>query len=98
MARCFSMQRGMTRVVFGAGASERILADVEALGVQRVLVVCSASRKGDAAGLAARLGSRAAGVLATAREHVPMETVIEARREAERSEADAVLAFGGGSA
>ncbi len=98
MARRFAMQRGTTRVVFGAGASVDLVREIEALGVQRVLVVCSASRRDDAAALASRLGARAAGVLATAREHVPIESVEEARRHAERCDADAVLALGGGSA
>ncbi|HEY8041755.1 MAG TPA: iron-containing alcohol dehydrogenase [Polyangiaceae bacterium] len=98
MAREFSMQRGTTRVVFGAGASGRIPQEIEALGVQRVLVACTAGRKAEAAALAATLGARGVGVLALAREHVPVETVTEAGREVERSGADAVLALGGGSA
>jgi homogentisate 1,2-dioxygenase len=94
----FSMQRGKTRVVFGAGASARIFAEIEALGAQRVLVVCTPGRKTEAAALATRLDGRGVGILAIAREHVPAETVSEGRRELERSEADAVLAVGGGSA
>ncbi len=98
MARQFSMQRGTTRVVFGAGAAEGILRDVETLGVRRVLVICSPSRANDAAALASKLGALGVGLVATAREHVPSETVNDARREAERCDADAVLALGGGSA
>lgn len=102
MARQFSMQRGKTRVVFGAGAaSSHCIADeVEALGAARVLAVSTPRHKADAAALAGRLGARAApaGVLAIAREHVPAETVAEGLREVERTEADAVLALGGGSA
>src|ERR1700722_736429 len=98
MARQFTMQRGATRVVFGAGASERILGEVETLGLKHVLVTCSARRQEEATGLLGRLGSRGAGVMAFAREHVPVESVTQARREVERAGADGVLSLGGGSA
>jgi homogentisate 1,2-dioxygenase len=98
MGRAFSVQHGATRVVFGAGASDGILEEIVRLGAKRVLVVSAPGRKDDAAALAARLGTRGAGVLATAREHVPVDTVNVARREVAHSESDAVLALGGGSA
>jgi homogentisate 1,2-dioxygenase len=98
MVRRFSVQRGASRVVFGAGASTRISAEIEALAVERAVVVCSPGRKEEAETIAARLGAHGAGVLATAREHVPIEIVAEARREIEKLGADAALAFGGGSA
>jgi homogentisate 1,2-dioxygenase len=85
-------------VVFGAGSSAAILQEIEALGVEKVLVVSTPGRTKEAEALAARLGPRSAGVLATAREHVPAELVASARPELERSGADAVLALGGGSA
>ena len=98
MARNFSIQRGTTRVVFGAGASERLATEVEAIGAERVLVVCTPRRESAAKAVAARLGARALGVLADAREHVPTDAVARGRSEVERTRADAVLAFGGGSA
>ena len=98
MSRQFRVKRGTTQVVFGAGSSGRILEEISALGFRRVLVVSTPGREKDAVALAARLGDRGVGVLATAREHVPIETALEARREAERCNADAVLALGGGSA
>jgi homogentisate 1,2-dioxygenase len=98
MTRRFSMQRGTTRVVFGAGEAARVGGELEALGAQRVLVLSTPGRKDDAAAIAAALGARAAGTIAIAREHVPVEVVEEARREAERKDADFALAFGGGSA
>lgn len=98
MSRNFTMQRGKTRVVFGAGACERIVQDIESLGVKHVQTVSTAGRKVAATALAERLGALSAGVSPIAREHVPVETVAEGRRALERSGADAVLAFGGGSA
>lgn len=96
--RAFSVQRGATRVVFGAGASQQILPEIETLGVARVLVVATPGRRDDAARIAERLGKRSAGVLATAQEHVPSQVAADAVKEADRLSADAVLAFGGGSA
>lgn len=93
----FATIRGGTRVLFGEGASERISQEIEALGAQRVAVISTSSRKAAAEALAAKLGTRAAGVIAIAREHVPSEVVAEARAELERANADMVLALGGGS-
>jgi homogentisate 1,2-dioxygenase len=98
MGRQFSMQRGRTRVVFGAGSAARIPQEIEAMGGQRVLVVCSPGRKADATVLDLQLGGRSVGVLAIAREHVPADAVTMAQQEAIRTDADAALAFGGGSA
>ena len=84
--------------MFGAGALDGLLGEIESLGAKKVLVVCTPGRKEAAARVAALLGGRGVGVLAIAREHVPVEVVTEARREVERTNADAVLAFGGGSA
>ena len=98
MSRNFTLQRGTTRVVFGAGACERIVQDIAALNVERVLVVSTPGRKASAAAMFERLGARGVGVLAIARQHVPVEIVAEGRRELEKSGADAVLALGGGSA
>lgn len=96
--RSFSVLRGGTRVMFGAGASQRILPEIETLGIARVLVVATPGRRDDATRIAERLGARSAGVLATAKEHVPSQVAADAVKEADRLAADAVLAFGGGSA
>ena len=97
MTRRFSTQHGTTRVVFGAGCSTELLGEIEKLGAAHVLVVCTPGRASDATVLAARLGPRSAGVLAIAREHVPVETVAWGKSEVLRAGADVILAFGGGS-
>src|SRR5512140_1468025 len=98
MGRQFSVRRGTSTVVFGAGTSADRLGETESLGLKRVLVVCTPGRAKDAARLAARLGERGAGVFAEAREHVPVETVKAARKALDAAGADGVLALGGGSA
>lgn len=93
----FSTRRGTTRVVFGAGRAAAIDEEIRALGVERVLVVCSPGRTSEGVAMAGRLGARSAGVLPIAREHVPIESVDEGRAEVARTRADALLAIGGGS-
>jgi homogentisate 1,2-dioxygenase len=94
----FVVQRGTTRVVFGTGRAERLHDEVAALGARRVLVIATPGREAEARAIASRLGERGAGVLAIAREHVPAEVVETGRAEVLRTNADALLAFGGGSA
>ncbi len=98
MQRQFSVMRGGVRVVFGSGASRRILSEIEELQVSRAVIVATPRHANEASEILAGLGGRGIAVLATAREHVPVAIVSEAQREIERYEADAVLAFGGGSA
>ncbi len=93
--RSFSVQRGATRVVYGDGTSRRMAE--HALG-DRILVVCTGGRAPLAARIASDLAGRAVGVFDAAKEHVPSETVEQARVVLERVNADAVLAIGGGSA
>lgn len=98
MGRQFSVRRGTARIVFGAGASADLLAELVALGATKVLLVCTPGRAKDAARIADRLGALSAGVFAEAREHVPADTVKAARAALDASHADFVLALGGGSA
>ena len=98
MATQFSTERGATRVVFAAGASNRIPQELDRLVTQRVMVVCTPGREAAGAELARRMGPHAVGTLAIARQHVPAEIVEEGRRAVLKAGADAVLAYGGGSA
>ncbi|MBM3558740.1 MAG: maleylacetate reductase [Alphaproteobacteria bacterium] len=84
------------RVVFGAGALDRLPDEVARLGAERALVL-STPRRGPAEEAAKRLGARAAGIFARAEMHVPVETARAARAEARRLGADACVAVGGGS-
>ncbi|WP_396454786.1 maleylacetate reductase [Actinomadura sp.] len=86
------------RVVFGEGVLGDLPAEVDALGVSRVLVLSTPGRRADAERAAAALGARAAGVHAGAVMHVPVEAAQEARRVAASVGADALVPFGGGSA
>jgi alcohol dehydrogenase class IV len=95
--RAFIFSAQPSRVVFGAGALERLGEEIERLGAKRALVLSTPEQRASAEGIAARLGERAAGVYDKAVMHVPIETAEAARAEAARLEADCCVAVGGGS-
>lgn len=85
------------RVLFGAGASRRLAAEIEQLGARRALVLSTPEQRASAAMVAESLGDRAAGIFDRAVMHVPIETAREAREVAARLHADCAVAIGGGS-
>jgi len=94
----FTYQAAPSRVVFGAGSLGKAPEEIALLGGTRVLLIATPGRGGLARELAARLGTKAAGIFDRAVMHVPVETAEAARAEAQRLEADCYLAIGGGSA
>ena len=98
MTRGFTYQAMPMRVVFGAGSLRKLPGEVSALGLTRLLVLCSPGHEAAGALVAETLGDRAAGVLAEARMHVPVEVANRARVLADELGADGCVAIGGGSA
>jgi maleylacetate reductase len=96
--RPFTYQALPMRVVFGAGCLAQLPAEVETLGLTRVLVLCSPEQEITGQQVAAALGAKAAGVLPEARMHVPIEVAHRARQVAAELGADGCVAVGGGSA
>ena len=86
------------RVVFGAGALDRLPEEVDRLGATRVLILCTPGRGEAVERIAAGLGGRLAGVFDRARMHVPADVAEAARAEALRLRADCCVCIGGGSA
>ncbi|VTU29287.1 MULTISPECIES: maleylacetate reductase [unclassified Variovorax] len=85
------------RVVFGAGSSARLAAELDLLGAARALVLCTPRQRAEAERIAGPLGDRMAGIFDQAVMHVPIESAREARAVAERLGADCAVAIGGGS-
>jgi len=85
------------RVVFGAGALDKLGEEIERLGAQRALVLSTPEQRASAEDVAKRLGARAAGVYDKAVMHTPIEAAEEARRVAAELKADCCVAIGGGS-
>ena len=86
-----------TRVVFGAGALEKLGEEIERLGAQRALVLSTPEQRASAEDIARRIGARAAGIYVRAVMHVPIEAAADARRVAADLKADCCVAIGGGS-
>jgi maleylacetate reductase len=86
-----------SRVLFGVGVVDRLAQEIERLGARRALLLATPGRRKDAEEAAQRLGQKAAGVLAEAVMHVPIETARRAREAARRLDADCCVALGGGS-
>jgi maleylacetate reductase len=96
--RDFTYQALPMRVVFGPGALGKLADEVTALGLARVLVLCSPEQEAMGRSVASGLGALAAGVLPEARMHVPLEVAARARDLAAELGADGCVAVGGGSA
>lgn len=85
------------RVVFGAGSLQHLEREVLQLGAERALILCTPEQRSLGEAIAARLGTRAAGIFDQAVMHVPLELAIEARAVAQQLNADCAIAVGGGS-
>jgi maleylacetate reductase len=85
------------RVLFGPGRRAALREEVDRLGVQRALVLCTADQRQFGELGAELLGDAAAGVHDGAVMHTPMETVEAARTLAAELDADGYVAIGGGT-
>jgi maleylacetate reductase len=85
------------RVTFGPGRAAAVAAEVEHLGLSRVLVLCTPGQEAVARRVADGLGARCAGVFPGAVMHVPAEVADDACRRAAELGADGCVAVGGGS-
>jgi len=94
----FIAEWARVRVVFGAGALERLGTELDTLGPARVLLVTTARRDATIEKVLAELGHRLCGVCDLAAMHVPADRVQRAVAEVDRIRPDALLAVGGGSA
>ncbi len=85
------------RVVFGEGALAKLGSELDALGLERALVLTTPEQTGQGDEVAALIGARLAGRFRGARMHVPVEIVAEAEAALATSRADCLVAIGGGS-
>jgi maleylacetate reductase len=95
--RSFSYEPLPGRVVFAAGARNRLPEEADRLGVRRILVLSTPEQRDTAETVCASLGDRVAGIFPRAAMHVPVEIAHEARDAAARLGADGFVAVGGGS-
>jgi maleylacetate reductase len=93
----FLFESNIPRVVFGAGALQYLVREIDAMGSTRALILSTPEQLADAERVAHLLGGRAAGIFSKATMHVPIELAKEARLEASRLGADCAVVIGGGS-
>src|SRR5258708_7261104 len=88
------------RVVYGRPAVEVLNELLGAYGKRRALVVSTRSLSGPqglATRVGAELGGRCVGVYGGVSAHAPRQAVVEAAAEVRRTNADIIVALGGGS-
>ena len=85
------------RVLFGFGTLAQLPAEIDRLGLKRVLVLATPQQKSDAERTAVWLGGRAAGVFAEAAMHTPVDVTGRALAAVKALQADGTIAIGGGS-
>jgi maleylacetate reductase len=88
------------RIVYGVGVAASLRGEIERLAAHRAMLVTHRSLAASAAvsNITSQIGPAHAGAFAAALEHVPLEQVDAAVREAARVGADLIVAVGGGSA
>jgi maleylacetate reductase len=94
----FTYQALPMRVVLGAGSLAALPAEVQRLGLSRVLVLCGPRQRATGERVAEALAGAAAGMLPEAQMHVPVQVAERARNRATELDADGCVAVGGGSA
>jgi maleylacetate reductase len=93
----FTYAAPAARVVLGAGRAREIAAELDLLGIKRVLVVCTPSGARRYDDIISALGARCAVVFAKAEAHCP-QPIAEAALEAfVTHRADGIVTIGGGS-
>jgi maleylacetate reductase len=95
--KSFVYQSLPSRVVFGAGSISSLTSELERLGSNKVMVLCTPQQRNLATMVAGMLGEKAVAVYDQAVMHVPIETANDARRVAQELGADCCVAIGGGS-
>lgn len=86
-----------SRVIFGRGCLQRLAEEVNALGANKALVLCTPEQRHQAQVAVDLLGSLCVGIYDGAQMHVPIESARKAREYAAILGADCMVAIGGGS-
>lgn len=85
------------RVIFGSGTIHQLPAELERLGLKRVVVLATPPQEPEARRLVEKLDGRATGIYARATMHTPVEITEDALRVVLDLKADGLVAVGGGS-
>ena len=93
----FAYTSDPVRVLFGRGTIDLVGDEIRRLGKSRALLLATPQQEPELRDLARRIGALAAGVLATATMHTPVDVTDRAVAVAKEVGADCTVALGGGS-
>jgi maleylacetate reductase len=93
----FTYQALPARIIFGSGTLGELPTELDRLGIRRALVLTTPGQQDKGAAIAASVAPRAAGVLATATMHTPVDVTEGALARLHELGADGLVAIGGGS-
>lgn len=93
----FVYQYQPNRMVFGYGAIQKLMEEIQKLGCSKALILCTPEQVAQAQLVKDILGDNAVGIFDKAVMHVPVETAREASKVANELGADCAVAIGGGS-
>jgi maleylacetate reductase len=94
----FTFEAQSSRVVFGEGSFAQLPQEIERLSASRVMIVATPGRSSFAARARDLIPDNVVAVFERAVAHVPQDIAVSARQQAIESNADALVALGGGSA
>src|ERR1700692_2558321 len=97
MLQSFVYEAQPARVVFGSATTARLPEEVERLGLQRVLILCTPQQSSMAEHMQTLLGERAVAVFAGATMHTPVDVTERALAVVHEKKIEGVVAVGGGS-
>ncbi len=86
-----------TRIIFGAGRLRELADELHAMKLSRALILSTPQKRNLAERLAAQIGSLTAGIFSEAAMHTPVEVTERAMAAYDVTNADCVIAIGGGS-
>ncbi|MBO9357919.1 iron-containing alcohol dehydrogenase [Bordetella petrii] len=93
----FTLDYLSPRVVFGAGTASALPDEIGRLGARRPLVLSSPEQRELAKDIVRPIGDRVAGYFDGATMHVPVDVIQKAERAFNDTDADSIIAIGGGS-
>lgn len=93
----FTYAANAARVIFGNGTLARVSEEAERLGIERAILLTTASQAHEIARMAALFGDRAVAVFTEAAMHTPVAVTAKALRLVEEKKVDGLVALGGGS-
>lgn len=93
----FALRLAPMRLRFGAPAAEAVASELAALSLNRAVVLGSPGHADEAEAFATAIGPRVVATLALARMHTPVDVTLTALAQVQALQADALIAFGGGS-